>query len=61
MLYHLASQLSTLRARAESGESDFEESESKEVTESKEETEFKPFPRRPCSTRRGHYASSFIL
>ena len=38
-------------------ESENEESESEEGDES----EFEPLAKRPCSTRSGHHASSFIL
>jgi len=51
MLYHLASHLSVL------GERESEESKCEEDDES----EFEPLARRPCTTRSGHHASSFIL
>ena len=51
MLYRLASHLSTL------GERESEEGECEEGDES----EFEPLTKRPCSTRSGHHASSFIL
>ena len=51
MLHHLACHLSTL------GERKSEESESEEGDES----EFEPLAKRPCSTRGGRHASSFIL
>lgn len=51
MLYCLASHLSVLRER-ESEESKCEEGD---------ESEFEPLAKRPYSTRRGRYASSFIL
>ena len=41
----------------ESEESENEESKSEEGNES----EFEPLAKRPCSTRSGHHASSFIL
>ena len=56
MLHHLASHLSTLGER-ESEESECEEGESEEGDES----EFEPLAKRPCSTRSGRHASSFIL
>ena len=58
MLYHLASHLSTLGEReSEESECENEESESEEDDES----EFEPLTKRPCSTRSGRHASSFIL
>ena len=51
MLYHLASHLLTL------GERENEESESEEGNES----EVEPLAKRPCSTRSGRHASSFLL
>ena len=61
MLYHLASHLSTLGER-ESEESECEKSENEE-SESEEDdgSEFEPLKKRPCSTRSGRHASSFIL
>ena len=56
MLYHLATHLSTL-GKLESEESENEESESGEG----DEREVEPLTKRPCSTRSGHHASSFIL
>ena len=59
MLYHLASHLSTL------GESKSEESENEarenEGSEEEDKSEFEPLTKRPCSTRSGRHASSFIL
>ena len=52
--YGIASHLSTL---GECEESDNEESKSEEGDES----EFEPLTKRPCSTRSGRHASSFIL
>ena len=54
MLYHLASHLSTLRER------EGEESKCEECEEG-DESEFEPLAKRPCSTRSGPHASSFIL
>jgi len=56
MLYHLASHLSTL-GECESVENECEESESEEGDES----EFEPLAKRPCTTRSGRHATSFIL
>ena len=56
MLYDLASHLSTL-GEHESEESENEQSKSEEGDES----EFESLAKRPCSTRSGHHASSFIL
>ena len=56
MLYHLATHLSTL------GESECEEGENEESeSEEGDESEFDPPAKRPCSTRSGRHASSFIL
>ena len=61
MLYHLTSYLSILRER-ESEESECEESENEgSESEEGEESEFEPPAKRPCSTRSGRHASSFIL
>ena len=44
------------------GETRSEESESKEsVCEEGDESEFEPLGKRPCGTRSGRHASSFIL
>ena len=47
----------TLSKESESEESESEESECEECDES----EFEPLAKRPCSTRIGRHASSFIL
>ena len=61
MLYHLASHLSTLGER-EDEESEFEESANEESeSEEGDESEFEPLAKRPCSTRSGRHAASFIL
>ena len=58
MLHHLASHLSTLgECESEESECENEKSESEEGDKS----EFEPLAKRPCSTRSGRYASSFIL
>ena len=58
----------TRSEESESEESENEESESEEADESEEsecekgdESEFEPLAKRPCSTRSGRHASSFIL
>ena len=56
MLYRLASHLSTR------GEREGEESENKKSErEEGDESEFEPLAKRPCSTRSGRHAASFIL
>ena len=61
MLYHLASHLSTL-GEHESEESQCDGSENEEnVSEVGDKSEFEPLAKRPCSTRSGRHASSFIL
>ena len=54
MLYHLASHLSTFR------ECEGSENEGSESDED-DKSEFEPLAKRPCSTRSGRHASSFIL
>ena len=54
MLYHLASHLSTLGERESEG-NECEESEKGDMSE------FEPLAKRPCTTRSGRHASSFIL
>ena len=61
MLYHLASHLSHL-GECESEESKCEENENEESEiEEGDESVFEPLAKRPCSTRSGHHASSFML
>ena len=61
MLYHQTSHLSTLGER-ESEESVCEESENEEIeSEEGDGSEFEPLAKRPCNTRSGRHASSFIL
>ena len=61
MLYRLASHLST-RGEREGEESECEESENKKSErEEGDESEFEPLAKRPCSTRSGRHAASFIL
>ena len=48
-----------LNEESESEQSECEESESE--SEEGDESEFEPLAKRPCSTRSGHHASSFIL
>ena len=61
MLYHLASHLSTL-GEYESEESKCEKSENKESeSEEGDQSEFEPLAKRPCSTRNGRHASSFMV
>ena len=62
MLYHLASHLSTLGEHDSEAESEYEEGENEESkSEEGDESEFEPLAKRPCSTRSGRHASSFIL
>ena len=71
MLYHPASHLSTPgkcesedseREESENEESENEESENEESeSEEGDESEFEPLAKRPCNTRTGRRASSFIL
>ena len=61
MLYHLASHLSHL-VECKSEESECEENENEESeSEEDDESVFEPLAKRPCSTRSGHHASSFML
>ena len=66
MLYHPASHLST-PGKCESEDSEREESENEESeneeseSEEGDESEFEPLAKRPCNTRTGRRASSFIL
>ena len=57
----LASHLST-PGKSESEDSKREESENEESeSEEGDESEFEPLAKRPCNTRTGRHASSFIL
>ena len=52
----------TRSEESESEESECEESENEESeSEEGDESEFEPLAKRPCSTRSGRHASSFIL